>query len=70
MPFDQTTLGALLSDPRIQPVAADAIRGRDLRKEELWNRTLGQIREEQLLSGDLEAGFDRLFRAAETGAWY
>ena len=70
MPFDQTTLGALLSDPRIQPVAADAIRGRDLRKEELWNRTLGQIREDQLLSGDLEAGFDRLFRAAETGAWY
>ena len=35
---DKKTLGELLSDPRIGKIAADAIRNRDLSKEEVWNQ--------------------------------
>ena len=63
------TLGEVLSDPRIRRIAPDAIRAMDLRKEPMWNRTLAQLREEHF-GGQLRRGFDRLFAAAESGAWY
>ena len=69
MAFDNVTLGALLSDPRIAPVAADAIRGRDLRADPLWDMTLAQLRDRQFLTGEIGRGFERLYRAADTGAW-
>ena len=36
----EKTLGELLSDPRIEKIAKDAIRKRDLTKEDVWNKTL------------------------------
>ena len=70
MTYENKTLGALLSDPRIAPIAADAIRNWDLKQEPVWNKTLVQIKEGHLYAGDLAGGFSRLFRAAETGSWY
>ena len=70
MALENRTLGSLLSDPRIRPAARDAIRGRDLRGEEVWNKTLAQIREEHLFAGDIGGGLARLFAAADTGDWY
>ncbi len=69
MDYENMTLGSLLSDPRIAPAAPNAIRAWDLSKEDVWNKTLKQIREEHLFAGDLALGFDRLFRAADTGDW-
>lgn len=63
------TLGEILSDPRIRPIAPDAIRARNLSGEEMWHKTLEQLKKEHF-GGDLSAGFDRLFAAAESGAWY
>ena len=65
----ERTLGEILSDPAIRPIAPDAIRKRDLTKEELWNKTLTQLREEHF-GGELREGFERLFAAAATGEWY
>ncbi len=42
MAYENRTLGSLLSDPRIRPIAGDAIRNRDLREEPLRNFTLEQ----------------------------
>ena len=42
------TLGELLSDPRIRPIAADAIRDMDLTQDAMWNKTLKELREEVL----------------------
>ena len=70
MAYENETLGALLSDPRIAPVAAEAIRNRDLREEPLWNKTLAQIRSEHFFTSDIGSGMKRLYKAAETGAWY
>ena len=70
MNYENKTLGAVLSDPRIAPVAADAIRNRDLKQEPLWDKTLLQLKTEHFFSGEIVRGFERLFRAAETGAWY
>ncbi|MBQ6174199.1 MAG: alpha/beta hydrolase [Clostridia bacterium] len=63
------TLGECLSDPRIAPIAGDAIRCMDLKSEPMWDKTLLQLREEHF-GGDLARGFDRLFAAAEAGGWY
>ncbi|MBE5807225.1 MAG: alpha/beta hydrolase [Clostridiales bacterium] len=68
--LENSTLGALLSDPRIAPVAPDAIRARDLAAEPVWHMTLSQLREEHFFSGEIARGFERLYRAADTGAWY
>ena len=70
MKLENQTLGGLLSDPRISLIAPDAIRRLDLKTETAWNKTLAEIRDEHIFSGDLCAGFARLFRAAETGDWY
>ena len=70
MKYENMTLGALLSDPRVAPIADCAVRNRDLSKEPAWNKTLAQVRDEHIFSGDLGRGFDRLYRAAETGDWY
>ena len=63
------TLKDLLTDPQIARIAPDAIRGMDLSKEEMWNKSLAQLREDHF-GGDLAAGFEQLFRAARTGEWY
>ena len=69
--FDEKrTLGELLSDPRIARIAPDAIRNRDLSREEAWNRTPAQLKEEHFFLGDIGRGFRRLFDAADTGDWY
>ena len=62
-------LGEVLGDPRIRLIAADAIRKKDIREDEIWNKTLAQLREDHF-GGDLRHGFDRLFSAAESGKWY
>ena len=63
-------MGALLSDPRIAPVAAQAILNRDLSTEPVWDKTLSQLSSEHFFSGDIGKGFERLYQAAETGEWY
>ena len=65
----EKTLGEILSDKRISRIAQDAIRKWDLSKEEMWNKTLSQLRADHF-GGELREGFDRLFAAAETGEWY
>ena len=70
MAFENQTLGALLSDPRIAPIASDAIRRRDLKAEPLWNMTLPELKAEHFFSGGISRGLERLYRAAETGSWY
>lgn len=63
------TLGSLLSEPAIAPIAPCAVKGMDLTKEPAWGKTLQQLRDEHF-GGSMADGFARLFRAAETGAWY
>ena len=70
MTYENEKLGTLLSDPRIAPVAADAIRARDLTKEPVWDKTPAQIRDEHIFTGEIARGFERLYRAADTGEWY
>ena len=70
MAFENKTLGELLDDPRIRPIAPDAIRKRDLRDEETWNMTLGEIHSQQFFTSDIGRGMERLYAAADTGEWY
>ena len=70
MSFEFNTLGDLLSNPKIRPVAQDAIRRRNLKEEELWNMTLSQLKEEHFFSGEINDGIRRLYEAADTGDWY
>lgn len=69
MDYNSFTLGEMLSDPRIRLIAGDAIRARDLSKEEIWNQTMAQLREAHF-GGNMLRGFKRLYRAADTGDWY
>ena len=66
---DRKTLKELLTDPLIAKIAPDAIRFMDLSKEDLWEKSLAQLRKEYF-GGDLAAGFERLFEAARSGEWY
>ncbi len=70
MAFENMTLGELLSDPRIAPIAESAIRNRDLKKEPLWDKTLNQLKSEHFFTGEIGLGFERLYRAADAGSWY
>ena len=70
MPFEQNTLGELLSNPKIKQIAKDAIRNRDLSQEDLWNKTLAQIKDEYIFFGEIGNGFRCLYRAADSGDWY
>ena len=70
VPYENETLGRLLSDPRIAPIASEAVRNRDLSREPLWNKTLHQLRTELFFSGEIGLGIHRLYQAAETGDWY
>ena len=70
MAYESETLGSLLSDPRIAPVAADAIRARNLKAEPLWNMTLDQLKSEHFFSGEIGLGMARLYRAVDSGKWY
>ena len=65
----EKTLGALLSDPRIEKIASDAIRKRDLSKEPIWGKTLPEIRA-GYFSSDISKGIGRLYAAADSGEWY
>ena len=68
--IDETkTLGALLSDPRIAPIAPYAIAHRDLSREEMWHQTLAELRAAHF-GGGMIRGFERLFAAAERGNWF
>ena len=68
--YENRTLGELLSDPRISPIAGDAIRNRDLKSEPLWDKTPAQLKEEHFFTGEIAAGIRRLYEAAGSGAWY
>ena len=70
MALENEKLGALLSDPRIAPISADAIRDRDLSAEPVWEMTVGQLKDEHIFAGEVGAGLARLLQAAETGDWY
>ena len=63
---ERKTLKELLTDPLIAKIAPDAIRFMDLSKEDLWEKSLEQLRKE-CFGGDLAAGFERLFEAAWSG---
>ena len=58
MAYENETLGTLLSDPRIAPIAPDAIRNRDLKQEPLWDTTLSRIRSERFFTGNIAFGFE------------
>ena len=70
MTYENCTLGSLLSAPEISRIARDAIRCRDLSREALWHKTLKQLREEHIFSGEIGQGMDRLYKAARTRDWY
>ena len=70
MTNENKTLGELLSDPRIAPIAKDAIRCRDLASEPVWSKTPAELRDEHFFSGNISRGMARLVQAAETGSWY
>ena len=70
MSYEFNTLGDLLSNPKIRPIAQDAIRRRNLKEEELWNMTLSQLKEEHFFSGEINNGIRRLYEAADSGDWY
>ena len=70
MSYEFNTLGDLLSNPKIRPIAQDAIRRRKLKEEELWNMTLSQLKEEHFFSGEINNGIRRLYEAADSGDWY
>ena len=58
MMLEENTLGELLSNPKIQLIAKDAIRNMDLSKEEFWNKTLKQMKEEQGLPENVFFHYD------------
>ena len=66
---ENKTLGELLNDPRIAPVAENAIRARRLKEEPLWNMTPEEIKSERFLSGEIARGIQRLYEAAGDGDW-
>ena len=66
---EKKTLKDLLTDPLIAKIAPDAIKNMDLSKDEKWEKSLEQLREE-CFGGNMAAGFERLYRAARTGEWY
>ena len=70
MSYEFNTLGDLLSNPKIRPIARDAIRNRDLKEEEVWNMTLSQLTEEHFFCGEINNGIRRLYEAADSGDWY
>ena len=70
MAFETKTLGELLSDPRIEKIASNAIRSRNLKEEPVWDMPLEKIRSQEFFSSDIGSGFERLYQAAETDSWY
>ncbi len=63
------TLKSILEDPAIAAIAPDAISKRDLSVEEFYNWTLQEIAD-RMGWRNLERGFTRLFKAAESGDYY
>ena len=63
------TMQMLLEDPRIADIAPDAISKWDLSKEEFYHWTLQEMADKKGWC-NLERGFERLFRAADSGAYY
>ena len=72
MTFENRTLDSLLADTRIAPIADDAIRTCSPEFDQLKgkrDKTLSELNN-GFFYGDLCRGFERLFRAADSGAWY
>ncbi len=69
MTFEKRTLGELLSDPKIEPVARFAIKARDLSREDVWQMTPAELREKHIFTGDIGRGLQRLYAAADTKEW-
>lgn len=65
----ERTLQSLLEDPLIAEIAPEAIRARDLSKDEFYTWTLEKIDREMHWSS-LNRGFTRLFTLAERGQYY
>ena len=63
------TLKELLENPIIADIAPDAIRGRDLSKDEFYDWTLQEIADKMGWC-TLERGFTRLFEEAAKGEYY
>ena len=70
MNMEERTLGEVLSEESIARIAPDAIKARDLSREEAWGKTIRQLREEHFFSGKVGNGLLRLLEAAKTGEWY
>ena len=69
MAYESSTLGSLLNDSRISKVAKDAIRNRDLEAEAVWDKSLSELKSEQIFNGEIGCGIKRLYMAADTGDW-
>lgn len=63
------TLHSLLTDPQIAIVGKDAIKNMDMTAMPEYEKTLAQLRDDHF-AGNLQIGFDRLFRAAATGDFH
>ena len=70
MSYENRTLGSLLEDTRIAAIADDAIRGRNLKEEPLWNMTLKQLKEQKFFTGEIGDGMKCLYQASGSGSWY
>ena len=67
--YKDKTLKELLENPIIADIAPDAIRRRDLSKDEFYDWTLQDIAD-KVGWGNLERGFTRLFEVAGRGEYY
>lgn len=65
----ERTLKSLLEDPLFAQIAPDAIRGRDLRKDNFYDWTLRKIAD-KVGWGNLERGFGRFYEIADRGRFY
>lgn len=50
--YESEALGKLPSNPRMTPIAAQAVRGRDFMAEPLWSMTLTGLNNEHSLTGE------------------
>ena len=63
------TLKEILENPIIAEIAPDAIRGRDLSREEFYHWTLQEI-SDKVGWGNLERGVTKLLEVAARGEYY
>ena len=68
--LSERTLGSLLEEPSIRAIAPFAIKCMDLPAQPMYGKTLARLRQEGFGGGNLERGFRRLLRAAQTEDWF